>query len=109
MNKHEDNRGFIDDLLVTDKGAVTHITFIKGAERGYHFHKETVQSDFVLSGKLLCTSGKEEHEVVEGETIVHKPGTYHGYKALEDSVLISCVYGPRKGEDYESDTYRLTA
>ena len=31
----------------------------------------------------------------------------HALHALEDSVLLILTRGPRGGEDYESDTYRL--
>jgi len=106
MNKHEDERGIIDDLIVTETGAVTHITFKKGAVRGNHYHKKTIQSDFILSGRLLLVTQYGEVEVNAGETHVHKPGVKHAYKALEDSEMVSCVYGPRKGEDYSSDTFK---
>lgn len=107
MNKHTDERGFIDDLLVTEKGAVTHITFTKGAVRGNHYHKKTVQADFILEGKLLCATQYGEVELNAGDFMVHQPLTKHAYKALEDSVMVTCAYGPRKGEDYSVDTFRL--
>lgn len=122
MNKHADERGIIDDLLVTEEGAITHITFAKGAVRGNHYHEETIQHDFILKGRLICKTYKAEGdfdcdvpdyeetkvvEVSEGEMITHKPYTQHAYLALVDSEMVSCVYGPRKGEDYASDTFKL--
>lgn len=105
--KHEDERGVIEDLLVTENGAVTRITFKPGAVRGNHYHKETVQHDFILKGKLVCYSGNKRFEVMAGEMVEHKPLIPHAYKALEESEMVSCVYGPRKGEDYSKDTYKL--
>lgn len=105
---YQDQRGTINDLLVGEKGAVTHITFTKGAVRANHYHKETVQYDFILKGKLICKSGAHTTEVSEGEMITHPKNTPHAYKALEDSEMVSLTFGPRKGEDYENDTYRLS-
>lgn len=107
MNKHEDERGVIEDLLVTDNGAVTRITFKKGAIRGNHYHKETIQYDFIVSGRLLCKNHAGVAEVKAGQMVIHRPNEPHAYQALEDSEMVSCVYGPRKGEDYSTDTFKL--
>lgn len=107
MTKFEDDRGMIEDLKVTDTGAVTYITFKKGAIRGNHYHKETVQSDFILSGRFLCRTDKGTAEVKAGQAIFHKPNEPHAYLAIEDGEMVSCVYGPRKGEDYSKDTFKL--
>lgn len=107
MKQHKDARGIIKDLLVGKKGAVTYITFKKGAVRGNHFHKKTIQYDFILSGSFLCASGNKQMRVIAGEMIEHRAGIPHAYEALEDGEMISCVYGPRKGEDYSSDTFKL--
>ena len=104
---HKDVRGLIKDLLIGEKGAVTYITFKKGAVRANHYHKKTVQHDFILSGKLLCKSGTTEMKVSAGEIITHPKNVPHAYKALEDSEMISLVYGPRKGEEYSLDTFKL--
>jgi quercetin dioxygenase-like cupin family protein len=104
---HKDKRGIIRDLLVGKKGAVTYITFAKGAVRANHYHKKTVQYDFILSGKLLCSNGKKQIKVSAGEIITHPKNTPHAYKALEKSEMISLVYGPRKGEDFSKDTFKL--
>jgi hypothetical protein len=39
--------------------------------------------------------------------VEHKPGMPHAWKALEDTVCLVFTKGPRSGEGYESDTYRL--
>lgn len=105
---HKDKRGIIKDLLIGKNGAITYITFKSGAIRANHYHKKTVQHDFILSGKLMCYSGKKRIKVSAGEIITHPKNTPHAYKALTDSEMISLVYGPRKGEDYSKDTFKLT-
>ncbi len=108
INKiHKDARGIIKDLLIGEKGAATYITFEKGAVRGNHMHKKTVQHDFILSGKLMCYSGDKQWIVKAGEIITHPVKVPHAYKALEKSEMISLVYGPRKGEEYSVDTFKL--
>ena len=105
MKTNKDKRGIIKDLLVGKKGACTYITFEKGAVRGNHYHKKTIQYDFILSGKLECHGVKKQKTVEAGEIVIHNPMTPHAYKALVKSEIISLVYGPRKGEQYSTDTY----
>ena len=106
LETHKDKRGIIKDLLVGKDFSVTYITFNKGAVRGNHVHKKTLQQDIVLSGKLKCFSGVEQFLVKE-ETIWQEPGTPHAYKALKDSEMISICFGKRIGSNYSKDTYAL--
>lgn len=115
-----DERGTIQDCLVNKSvDAVTHITFNPGAVRGNHYHKETIQYDYILKGKLWCyqgrwttIKGKKVLQVIAGivgpkQLIVHMKGIPHAYKAIEYSEIITCTKGPRKGTDYSKDTYKL--
>ncbi|MDA2932521.1 hypothetical protein MYX19_05145 [Nitrospinae bacterium AH-259-F20] len=36
------------------------------------------------------------------------PEEEHGFVAIKDSTILVLTYGPRGGEDYERDTYRLS-
>lgn len=103
-----DERGTITDLVVTPDYSITHITFTEGAVRGNHYHKETVQHDFILKGKLLCSQDGEEFIVGQGDYIRHEPNRKHAYKAIEPSEMTSTCYGVRKGADYEKDVIRLS-
>ncbi len=107
---HQDERGKIEDLMVTDTYSITHITFAKGAVRGNHFHAETMQVDTVLSGKLLCVykrAGKTTKEtvLVAGDSLVHEQKTSHAYKALSPAEIVSVCIGKRRGEHYAEDTF----
>lgn len=110
----EDDRGAIRDIF-TDGGkeAVTVITSVKGAVRGNHYHKRSVQYVFVVSGKLAAYSQKlgektiERHMLGAGDLIIHEPNEVHAFVAEEDTVFLAFAEGLRKGEDYEKDTYRV--
>lgn len=105
--RHEDHRGVIQDLFDAQPVAVTRITTLKGAIRGNHLHMETTQWTYVLTGQLRVASGSIRHVLEPGQIAVHHPGTPHAWEALEDSDCLVFTRGPRSGEDYESDTYRL--
>lgn len=111
MNASKDERGYIEDLKVGDEWSVTYITFKKGAVRGNHYHNQTLQHDFLLSGKLICssaTNGAECESIMKaGDSLTHFPGVAHAYQALEDSEMVSICKGVRVGENYENDTFRL--
>lgn len=108
MKTFTDERGIIEDLKVGKDWSVTYISFKKGAVRGNHKHAKTIQTDTVLSGRFLCRTQYVEVEIGAGETLVHKPGVAHAYKALYDSEMVSTCNGVRIGENYEEDTFRLS-
>lgn len=111
MNKHEDERGVIEDLKVGKDWSVTYISFKKGAVRGNHKHLFTFQIDIIISGIFLCVTKrwfKRQRKMYRMDVKVHLPGTEHAYKALYDGEMISLCFGKRIGENYEEDTFRLT-
>jgi hypothetical protein len=42
-----------------------------------------------------------------GDLIVNVPLERHAFEALEDSTMLVLTRGPRGGDNYESDTFRL--
>lgn len=110
----EDERGKIIDIL--EKEIIESITFIsskKGAVRGNHYHKKSVQYVFVLKGSLKVVvqrgKGKIETAIIKsGDLVFTPPMEKHAFLALEDSEFIAFTRGPRGGKSYEKDTYRLT-
>jgi quercetin dioxygenase-like cupin family protein len=110
---HIDERGEIRDLITEDIDAVTYITCNKGAVRGNHYHEHTVQWEYVISGSLECYSRANAEAPIErtvikkGDLVLHPIGEHHGFRALEDSVILSFTKGPRRGENYEQDVVRL--
>ena len=113
---HTDDRGSITDLLNT-KDPFHHIgmiTFTEGAIRANHYHKESDQYDFVLSGKVeLATKPAEdesapiETHILEAGDLAYIPkGIIHAYKALEPSTMIDVTTTSREKTGYEDDTIR---
>jgi quercetin dioxygenase-like cupin family protein len=52
--------------------------------------------------------GKVQRKVVkEGDFITTPAWEKHAFVALENSILLACFLGPRRGKDYEDDTFHL--
>jgi len=108
-----DARGAITDIVENVPfDSLILITSARGAVRGNHFHKETIQYTYILSGTCRYFSQKpggpvEQATVVKGDLIVSPPMESHAFEALEDSELLAFCKGPRAGSQYESDTFRL--
>tara|TARA_Y100000813_G_scaffold188499_1_gene162783 strand:- start:138 stop:515 length:378 start_codon:yes stop_codon:yes gene_type:complete len=109
----EDHRGLIKDIIVNERiDYVTIITNVKGAVRGNHYHKETIQFLYVLEGKILVASQikgeKVKKEILEsGSMLFNEASESHAIKSLEDSKLLILTRGLRGGKNYESDTFKL--
>ena len=108
-----DSRGDIIDIL--KQSVVEYATLItskKGAVRANHYHKETFQYVYMLSGRMRVVAqmpGESPSEVVleTGDLIVNVPLERHAFEALEDATMLVLTRGPRGGDNYESDTFRL--
>jgi quercetin dioxygenase-like cupin family protein len=109
----EDERGQILDILENEP--IEHATLIsskKGAIRGNHYHKESVQYTFVLKGSLKLFTQMPDEEVKTtviktGDLLLTPPMEKHTLVALEDSEFLILTRGPRGGSGYENDTFRL--
>jgi len=110
---HTDERGIITDLLQDETiNAVTIISFVKGAVRANHYHKETYQWNYVLSGTIKIVTQLQNQAKVEtimktGDFVVTMPNESHALTAIEQSELLVLTKGPRGGDNYEKDTFRL--
>ena len=61
---YQDGRGLIIDLL--EKRTINAITFItqkKGKERGNHFHKKTIQWNYLVKGKIEIVAKKKNNNL----------------------------------------------
>ena len=108
-----DNRGFIIDLLEKKNiNAITFITQKKGKIRGNHFHKKTIQWNYLIKGKLELLTRKNKQKIIrtlikEGELVETSKNESHAIKALKNSEFLVFTQGPRGGKEYENDTFRL--
>ena len=117
----EDHRGIILDILEGESvDAITYISFKNRAIRANHYHKDTTQWNYVLSGKLkYCNkvinkdlledslTNINEETLYPGDFCVSKPWEAHAFQGIEDSEMLVLTKGPRSGMDYEKDTFRL--
>ena len=109
-----DHRGQIIDLIEDcNINAITAISFNPGAIRANHFHKKTVQWNYLVSGVVRIVTKKpgeiqKEYVLRPGDLVKTEALEEHALQGLENSLLIVFTQGPRGGKEYESDTYRLT-
>ena len=109
----KDERGVIVDLIQDENiNAVTILTFVKGAVRANHYHKKTFQWNYLISGKIRIVTkvlGKKLKKVImnPGDFILTVPNERHALEGIQKSLLLVLTKGPRGGQNYESDTYRL--
>ena len=117
----EDHIGIILDILQGESvDAITYISFKNRAVRANHYHKDTTQWNYVLSGKLKYCNKVIDKELLEesltkvdeetlypGDFCVSKPWEAHAFQGIEDSEMLVLTKGPRSGMDYEKDTFRL--
>ncbi len=110
---HSDVRGSITDILEDE--TVEHVTLIttaRGAVRGNHYHRETHQWVYVVSG-CLRYAAREGDGALEtgiaraGGLIMTGPNEAHALEAIEETTMVVMTRGPRGGREYESDTFRL--
>lgn len=110
---HEDDRGRIVDVLTsTIVDAATVIECRPGSVRGNHYHKDTTQWTYVLDGSLRYVSvtahGVRQEVVLEkGDLVVTDPFEPHAIQALDEARILVLTKGPRNGDGYETDTFRL--
>jgi len=112
LGRFVDERGVIQDLLLGPIDSVTQIYTKAGHVRGNHVHKETIQWVYVIYGALRVA--QEENGELKVRThgpnslITEAAGVPHAWKAMSDCVVLVITRGPRSGNDYETDTTRLT-
>jgi len=108
-----DERGEIIDLIEHENiNAVTLLTIKKGAVRGNHYHKNTTQWNYIISGVMKLVTqmpieSTKETLMYPGDLTATIPNEKHALVAEEDVVCLVFTKGPRSGSDYESDTFRL--
>ena len=111
---HQDERGEITDIFVKEEVEyITLITSVRGSTRGNHYHEKTFQWVYVLQGRLRLLTQMPDTPVdsailEKGDLALTMPLERHAMEALEDSIFMVFTRGPRGGEDYETDTYRLS-
>jgi len=116
---YSDVRGTIRDIFVSSpKDHCSIITFTLNAVRANHYHKESTQYTYVISGEIQMASaivdengnvvGQIEHVVLgPGDLVTHPPYNAHAFKAITESSILAFADGVRGGVQYENDVFRL--
>jgi len=111
---HVDERGEITDILNDKINHVGFITTKKGVVRAKHYHKQSIQSSYILKGKFEVIvanpnnlNEREKFILNAGELIIIQPNIVHVFKALEDSDMIDMISLSRAGTGYEDDVVRV--
>ena len=110
---NKDQRGEIIDLLEKKNiNAITFITQKKDKIRGNHFHKKTIQWNYLIKGKIKIIAKKfnktiKKRILAKGDLVVTEAKESHAIIALKDSEYLVFTQGPRGGKEYENDTFRL--
>ena len=110
---HRDKRGIIIDLLERKKiNSITFITLKKGMVRGNHYHKKTIQWNYLLKGKIELFTKKRNNKIkkiilIKGDMAETSKNEKHAIRAIKDSEFLVFTQGPRGGKNYEKDTFRL--
>ena len=116
LGKFSDDRGSITDIFY--KANMNHaciITNAAGAIRGNHYHKFTTQYTYILAGSLHYYSKQVDSDQLAdsftagpGDMVISAPNEIHAMKASDEGcVFLAFAEGPRGGEDYENDTFRV--
>ena len=67
---YKDSRGVIIDLLEKKKiNAITYITQKSGKVRGNHFHKKTIQWNYLIKGKIKIVTKKKKQRCARNDII----------------------------------------
>ncbi|MBU0760459.1 MAG: hypothetical protein KJ600_00985 [Nanoarchaeota archaeon] len=116
LELHEDERGRIVDVFF--KHNIEHVAVIdskKGAKRGDHYHKKSIQHVLMTKGSMEywhkpLGSDKPAKCVLlkVGDILTTPPDEIHALRFPEDAQFIVFSEGKRGGKDYESDTFRVS-
>lgn len=102
-----DDRGKILGITQEFWAEINYIESKKGTARGNHYHKQTVEAFYIISGKIKVVinnikSGKiQKVNAIKGDIFVINPYEKHTFTVLEDSSWINMLSKSMKdGEDF---------
>jgi len=116
LGVHKDERGTIADLFAkANINSACLISNVPGAVRANHYHKETTQYTYIVAGTLEYFSKPvdsdepaQKYDAISGDYIISEPNEIHSLRAGPTvCVFMAFAQGPRGGEEYESDTFRV--
>ncbi len=108
-----DARGDIFDIVEGGVGHVGIVTFVKGAVRAKHYHKQSTQYSYVISGSIRLTLSEvgggnaQTFTLEKGSFTTIPPLVVHRYEALADAEMLDITTLARTDDGYEKDTVRV--
>ncbi|MBQ7639225.1 MAG: cupin domain-containing protein [Clostridia bacterium] len=107
---YPDDRGLLVQICREGYSQINAVFTKKGAVRGnFHFHKNTKEAFFVLSGKILVTAekdGETETRLFEtGDMFLIEEYVRHSFDYLEDTYLVGLYTSPVENEDGTKDIH----
>ncbi len=105
-----DDRGLLVQVCREGYSQVNAVFTKKGAVRGnFHYHKNTREAFFVLSGKIrvtaACGNQKEERVFETGDMFLVREYVRHSFEYLEDTYLVGLYTVPVESADGEKDIH----
>ena len=102
----EDGRGKLTQLVHGGYTQVNVLESRKGVLRGGHFHKQSREAFFVVSGQVEVTLKKGlEQQTVPGDFFEIAPFVVHSMRFPEDCVLVAMYDIPVEYADGAKDIY----
>lgn len=107
--RFEDERGCLTQLVHQGYRQVNVVTTKGGVFRGGHYHKENVETFYVVYGRFRFTAEldgqREEREFAAGEMFSVEPYVLHGFDYLEDSLVVALYDKGVEHTDGTMDSY----
>lgn len=69
-----------------------------------HMHKIKHETFFIVRGKLEMRTGMDERIMSSGDTLAVEPGTWHTFKALEDTLILEVSMPGIIADNYFTDS-----
>jgi dTDP-4-dehydrorhamnose 3,5-epimerase-like enzyme len=92
-----DNRGKILGITQNTWEEINYIESIKDSVRGDHYHKETLEAFYIISGEIkvevvnINNNKKEEFIAKSSEIFIIEPYELHTFTALTDSSWVNML------------------
>ena len=107
--QHNDERGSLSQLIHDGFKQINVLESKKGVERGSHFHKESVEAFYVISGsvKVILWDKNKKEEVIfsKGDFFEIHPFVLHNMLFLSDCLMVQMYDIPVEKEDGKKDIY----
>lgn len=90
-----------EEILANDAFCFKRLVLRKGWQVSYHHHKIKDELFYLESGKIRLTMDGRAHLLMPKQWARVRPGTWHSFAGLEDSVILES-----STHDDPSDSYR---